>query len=391
MDAALRAGSGVLRGEKPGMLASHERAERLAMYGRNRLKLGFFGANCSSGKSVTTVPERWSGDWDDMLRLAVAADECGIDFLLPIGRWKGYGGPTDFQGSTYETLTWATGLLAATKRITVFGTVHAPLFHPVIAAKQIVTADHIGAGRFGLNIVCGWNEGEFDMFGVTARDHEGVYAYGQEWIDAVRAIWQRDDFDFSGNFFDFKGVRVKPKPHGGTEPLIMNAGQSPEGRAFALRNCDALFTSTRFMTNLEKLAAETAALKTTAREFGREIDVFAVSYVCCRPTKAEAEEYVRYAMDERCEWGAIDGFLDLKGLRSKPADELAAIRAAYPRGLLGYTSIGTPDQVAAQLADAANAGLDGIGLWMVNYGDELPFLRDEVLPRLERLGLRAKA
>ena len=60
------------------------------------------------------------------------------------------------------------GCSAHTKRITVFGTVHAPLFHPMIAAKQIVTADHVGEGRFGLNIVVGWNEGEFEMFGVDA-------------------------------------------------------------------------------------------------------------------------------------------------------------------------------------------------------------------------------
>jgi FMNH2-dependent dimethyl sulfone monooxygenase len=370
------------------MLASNERAARVAMRGNNRLKLGFFGANCSSGKSVTTAPERWSGEWDDVLRLAVMADECGIDFMLTIGRWKGYGGPTDFQGATYETITWAAGLLAATQRMTVFGTVHAPLFHPVLAAKQMVTADHIGQGRFGLNIVCGWNEGEFDMFGVEGRDHEGSYAYGQEWFDAVRAIWSRDDFDFTGKWLDLKGVRVKPKPYGGTQPLVMNAGQSPEGRAFALRNCDALFTSTRFMTDLEKLTVETRALKDEARSLGREIDVFAVSFVCCRPTRKEAEEYVHYVMEERCDWGAIDGFLELKGLTSKPPDELAKIRAGYPRGLLGHTSIGTPDDVATHLANCAEAGLGGVGLWMVNYGDELPYLRETVLPRLERLGLR---
>ena len=97
------------------------------------------------------------------------AEAAGIDFLLPIGRWKGYGGDTDYQGSTFETITWATGLLAKTERITVFGTVHAPLFPPIIAAKQMVTADHVGEGRFGLNIVCGWNEGEFEMFGVAAE------------------------------------------------------------------------------------------------------------------------------------------------------------------------------------------------------------------------------
>src|SRR5689334_22913798 len=134
--------------------------ERLAMYGANKLKLGFFGPNCSSGKFVSKAPGMWSGAWDDMLRLARLADKSGMDFILPIGRWKGYGGDTDYQGATYETITWASGLLAATKRVTVFGTVHSALFPPLIAAKQIVTADHIGHGRFGLNIVCGWNEGE---------------------------------------------------------------------------------------------------------------------------------------------------------------------------------------------------------------------------------------
>ena len=152
------------------MAAQHE---RLSLYSRNTLKLGLFGANCSSGRAVTLVPERWSGSWADNKRLALMADQAGIDFLLPIGRWKGYGGESDYQGTTLETITWATGLLALTKRITVFGTVHAPIFNPVVAAKEMVTADHIGEGRFGLNIVVGWNEGEFEMFGVAQREQIG--------------------------------------------------------------------------------------------------------------------------------------------------------------------------------------------------------------------------
>src|SRR5262245_17412955 len=125
--------------------------QRMDMYNGNKLKIGLFGANCSSGRAVTLVPERWSGAWSDNLELARMADDAGIDFMLPIGRWKGYGGDTDYQGATLETLTWASGLLASTKRLTVFGTVHAPLFNPVIAAKEYVTADHIANGRFGIN------------------------------------------------------------------------------------------------------------------------------------------------------------------------------------------------------------------------------------------------
>jgi dimethylsulfone monooxygenase len=141
------------------------KGQRAAMGSTNRLKLGLFGANCSSGRAVTTVPERWSGNWPDCIRLAQTADRAGIEFMLPIGRWKGYGGDTDYQGATWETVAWACGLLAKTERLTVFGTVHAALLPPLIAAKEFVTADHIGEGRFGLNVVCGWNEGEFDMFG----------------------------------------------------------------------------------------------------------------------------------------------------------------------------------------------------------------------------------
>jgi hypothetical protein len=164
--------------------------ERAAMYNTNALKVGLFRANCSSGRSATKVPERWSASWPDCLSLARMADEAGIDFMLPIARWKGCGGDTDFHGATLETITWATGLLAATARMTVFGTVHAPLFHPLIAAKALATADHIGEGRLGVNLVVGWNEGEFEMFGVAQREHDMRYDFAQEWLDAVKSAWR---------------------------------------------------------------------------------------------------------------------------------------------------------------------------------------------------------
>ncbi|MGZ3329720.1 MAG: LLM class flavin-dependent oxidoreductase, partial [Xanthobacteraceae bacterium] len=231
----------------------------MSMHNANKLKIGLFGANCSSGRAVTLVPERWSGSWPDNLKLARMADEAGIDFLLPIGRWKGYGGDTDYQGATLETITWATGLLALTKRVTVFGTVHAPLFNPVIAAKEMVTADHIGEGRFGLNIVVGWNEGEFAMFGVQQRDHESRYDYAQEWIDVIKMIWSdKEDFDYHGQYLDMSGIRGKPKPYGGTRPVIMNAGASPVGQAFAIRNCDAFFLQAS-RTSLDETAQRVAA------------------------------------------------------------------------------------------------------------------------------------
>ena len=74
----------------------------------------------------------------------------GFEMLVPIARWRGFGGTTDFNGICFETYTWAAGLAAATERIMVFSTSHVPTVHPIVAAKQCVTVDHISNGRFGL-------------------------------------------------------------------------------------------------------------------------------------------------------------------------------------------------------------------------------------------------
>src|SRR6202050_2709615 len=380
-------------------------SDRIAMHNANGLKIGLFGANCSSARTATLVPERWLAEWPDCLKLARLADEAGVDFLLPIGRWKGYGGASDFHGTTLETVTWACGLLAATQRIMIFGTVHAPLFHPLIAAKEFVTADHIGAGRFGLNLVAGWNEGEFAMFGVEQRDHEDRYEFAQEWIDVVKRAWSEGEFDFNGKFFKLIGVRAKPRPFGGTRPVIMNAGSSPTGQAFAMRNCDAFFTSTAALRltvagtaqdasvpEFDRIVQQVNCIKANARAFGREIGVYTQGQVICPPAAREAEDYHRYANVEQADWPAIEQMLALKNVtrQNKPADEYAAKRALPAEsGAGGFPFVGAPDKVAQEFADIGRAGVRGIAVSLLNSLEGVPYFCAEVLPRLARMGLRA--
>ena len=112
---------------------------------------------------------------------------------------------------------------------------HAPLVHPVFAAKQFVTTDQVGRGRFGLNIVCGWNADEFGMFGVDQREHDDRYAYGAEWIDAIYRMWERErSVRLRRHVLHLKNVEAEPKPYGGTRPIVMNAGSSTAGRAFGV-------------------------------------------------------------------------------------------------------------------------------------------------------------
>ena len=380
------------------------------MHNANAFKVGLFGANLSSARTATVVPDRWSASWADCLQMARIADEGGIDFLLPVGRWKGYGGETDFHGTSLETITWATGLLAATKRVTVFGTVHAPLFHPLIAAKQMVTADQVGEGRFGLNIVAGWNEGEFEMFGIAQREHDERYAYAEEWLDVMMRAWtDPEQFDYAGRYFKLKAVRAKPKPYGGTRPLIMNAGASGAGQRFALRNCDAFFTSmsgSRIVKSeggyaagetadlLDLTAQRVTEIKADAKGYGRQIEVYTQGQVICRPTQKEAEDYYHWTNVENAELPALERMMELHNVTraNTPADVYEGkLRLMALTGVGGRPYVGTPDKVAADMARLAHAGLRGIAFSFVNFVKDAPYFCAEVLPRLARMGLRAPA
>ena len=218
--------------------------DRMAMYSDNALKIGLFGANCSSGRAVTQVPERWTGNWEDNLALARMCDAAGIEFMLPVGRWKGYGGDTDYMGTTLETITWATGLLGA----------HQAPHRVRHRARAAVPSDHRGQAV---------RHRRPRQRGPLRPQHRGRLERGRVpdvRRDAARAraaLRLRAGMDRRGeaapgarrrtststaSSSSSKKVRAKPKPYGGSRPLIMNAGASPTGRAFAIRNCDAFFT-----------------------------------------------------------------------------------------------------------------------------------------------------
>src|SRR5260370_2451926 len=205
-------------------------------------------------------------------------------------------------------------------------------------------------------------------------------------------IWsEKEDFDFRGKYLGMKGIRGKPKPYGATRPLIMNAGASPVGQAFAIRNCDAFFLQAS-RTSLDETAKKVASAKQQAKAQGKELGVYTVGVVTCRPTRKEAQDYYHYSIVEHADWSAVDSILAIKNITAQntPPEKFAQIRTGYAQGMGGLPIVGDPDQVAGHLVDLGKAGLTGIAISLVNYIDELPFFCAEVLPRLQRLGLREK-
>jgi alkanesulfonate monooxygenase SsuD/methylene tetrahydromethanopterin reductase-like flavin-dependent oxidoreductase (luciferase family) len=357
------------------------------MYNANKFKLGLFAPNCSGGLTMTKAPERWEASWDNNLRAAQLSDEAGLEFILPVGRWHGYRGETDTEGTSFETLTWASGLLASTKELCVFGTLHVAFINPVFAAKQIVTADHIGKGRFGLNIVSGWNAGEFDMFGIPLKEHTRRYAYTEEWLNVVKRIWsEAQPFDSSGENFTLKGVEGKPKPWFDDHPILVSAANSPDGRAFAVRHADCLFTT---VFHPEKLAEEIKTIRSTPGAKSADAGIFGSGHMICRPTRKEAEEYYHYIVYEMGDWEAAEhtAVIRTKG-RDTPLAALTKLKERLISGLGTYPVVGSYDDAAETFKWMSDAGLTGMAIGLVNYIKDFPALRDEVLPRMVRLGLR---
>jgi len=355
------------------------------MHNPNAFKIGLFGQNCSGGLSMSKVPERWESSWENNLKAARLADSAGLEFLLPIGRWHGYKGETDTEGTTFETLTWASGLLAATQHICIFGTVHVGFLSPVFAAKQMVTADHIGRGRFGLNMVSGWNAGEHSMFGVNLKAQEERYNFTEEWVTILKRIWsENESFDFRGKYFDLKGVLLKPKPWGNERPILISAGNSKAGKAFAARHADCLFTA---IMDFDSLGHSVQSLRKLSNT--ENVGVFVSGHMVAKPSHKEAQEYYHHLVYEMGDWEAAEHAVSIrtKG-RDTPLKLLTTLKERMISGVGTYPVVGSYDDIAEQFRKMSNCGVNGIAIGLTNYITDFPVLRDEILPRMERLGLR---
>ena len=358
-----------------------------ALFNGNKLKLGVFGTNCSYGCTATTAEGTLETRWPDTLKIAAMADEAGLEALVPIARWKGFGGATDFNGSAFETYTWAAGLAAATSQITVLATSHVLTTHPIVAAKQAATIDHISNGRFALNVVCGWYQHEFEMFNYSLRDHDGLYQYADEWLAIVRRLWTDDqEWDFDGRFFQIRHGYSLPKPIQRPVP-VMNAGSSPVGERFAARVADVCFISMSAHQE-EAGKARIAQLRTLAQnDFGRRVHVWTSCGVVCRPTAREAEEFARYYIVEKGDWQAVANMA-----RGRyPARAPVPGEPLRSPGWGSYLLIGTPEQLAERLVHLSEIGLDGVVLSWVNYPAEMRYWNADVMPLLEQAGLRSPA
>lgn len=357
----------------------------------NKLKLGVFGVNVSSGCSMTDMPGTIKVEWAESKAIAQAADKAGIEALVPVARWRGMGGKVNFNHRNFDPFTWAAGLAAVTENIALFSTFHIPTVHPVRAAKEVATIDHISGGRFCLNIVAGWNEREIAMFGAPQRAHDERYDFADDWVALCKALWSREgEFDYDGPYFKVPHAYAEPKPVQRPWPVLMCAGNSPRGQHYAAKNTDLNFV---VAGSIEKAGQIAASVKKLAREeYGRSIQVFGQAYIVCRETEKEAREFRDYYVNEKGDWAGARNLLDVLIPNSKSAlgDEWESMAANMIAGYGALPLVGTADQVVDGMKAFSDAGLDGITLSWVDYPAGIEQFQEQILPRMIQAGLRER-
>lgn len=365
-----------------------ETTDQPTFFGDNALKLGIFCLNVSGGMMLSGASKPHL-EWDENVAVAKTADESGWDFLLPIGRWRGHGGVHNANAEQYECFTWAAAIAALTRRIQVFATCHVPIFHPMLAAKLGATIDNISGGRFGLNIVSGWNAAEFGMFGIEQLAHDDRYAAAAEWLDVIEYLWaEHGELDFDGKYYRIDKGYLEPKPVQRPRPVVISAGMSRAGLDFALGRADYSFVGS---DNWELLGETVRRARTHASALGRELNTLTFSSVVVKDTEAEAKRYFEWYVDEcgdleaakRLVGGIISG-----GAQSLPPEVVAKQARAFIAGWGALPLVGTAEQVAEQLTRIHDLGIGGVSIGWLDYTEGIERFNAEVMPLLRQAGLR---
>ncbi|PLW84028.1 hypothetical protein CWI75_01355 [Kineobactrum sediminis] len=349
---------------------------------REPLALGVFMPNCSNMPSISThglVPEQWQ--YPNNERIAQLAESLGFEYLFPVSRWRGFGGETDYLGTSLETTTWAAALLRATQRIKIFSTVHVPLFHPMVIAKIGATLAHISGDRWGLNVVSGWSQREFDMMGLTLDDHSRRYERTSAFIKILRGLWDNNGelVNHRSDWYSIKDGISLPRPK--KMPDIANAGVSADAQAMTARLCDWSFMSGASIDALPRLVD---AISAQAEAQGRRVKTAIFPFLLWRDTETEAQAELEKIIAHK-DGEAAHNWLNDISAGSGSFDEFTENLIAASGG--GLPLLGDAEMVAEQLRAIYNSGVDAVMITLQDYERDLQRFGNDIAPILRRMGV----
>ncbi len=205
------------------------------------MDIGVFIPIANNGWIMSATSPQYMPTWELNKAITLKAEEYGLDFALSMIKLHGFGGETEFWDYALESFTLMAGLAAVTSKIKLYASVPVLAIPPAICARMAVTIDAIAPGRFGVNIVSGWQKAEYDQMNLwPGQDHFlRRYDYCAEYVSVMKELWTTGRSDFKGQFFTMNDCRLLPKPNAQID--IICAGQSQAGVDFAAQHADYNF------------------------------------------------------------------------------------------------------------------------------------------------------
>jgi probable F420-dependent oxidoreductase len=223
------------------------------------------------GEHVVMVDEPESPyPYSDDGLIAVDADADWLDPLIALS----------FAAAATNRIELATGVLLL------------PEHNPVITAKAAASLDRMTGGRLSLGVGVGWSREEYDAVGVPFEERSRRMV---EYVAAMRALWRDDVASYSGEFVSFDRVRVNPKPHRRSIPIVLGGNSDAALRRVAEWG-DGWYGFN--LADVEEAAYRASKLRAMCREMGRDPNDLRLAVALQDPTPADAVRLADAGIDE---------------------------------------------------------------------------------------------
>ena len=350
------------------------------------MKFGVFLPNGSNGYIPSAASPVYEPTYQHNLDISLAAERHGLDFVLSMMKFRGFGGDTGYWDSCLESFTLMAGLAAATSTIGLFPSISILSQHPAVVARMVATIDDISGGRCGLNIVTGWNRPEYAQMGMWPGDehYQRRYQYAAEYVQILQSLWQTGRASWDGEYFQLDDCSVLPQPKRDI-PLVC-AGQSPAGREFVANHADHQFV----LTSEDNLVTSVQDIRERSALTGRDVGIYALFHMIVADTDEQAKAKVD-AIIAGADHGAISNILasaDLDTNKGGTADQLkAALDQDVEAGNMAFMGIpviyGSPETVATRIEGiVARTGIDGMLFSWPDFVGGIERFGTDVMPKL---------
>ena len=345
------------------------------------VEVAWFSALCADDYEFLGVPDgRLRSSWQHCRDIVLKADEHGYNnILLPSGYVPGQ-----------DTLTFAGGMAALVKQISLLVAVRCGEYHPPMLGRALASLDHMLGGRLTVNIISS------DLPGLL-ESAEDRYARSAEVIEILKQGWTQDRIRFSGRFYnyDLPSDPVKPYQQNGG-PLLYFGGISEPARRLCAEHCDVFL----MWPETEPQLAETMRdLSRRAKEFGRQLDFGLRIHIIVRETESEARDAAKRLMsrlDDAVGQQIKNRSQDAKSLGVQRQDVLRTQADAdgyiepfiwsgigRARSGCGSAIVGNPDQVYDKLQRYISMGMRAFILSGYPHREECDLFARYVLPRIK--------